>query len=92
MAIGDTGFGGVMNGLFFQGTLYGFDQDGAIITINTTTGAGTQVGTYILPNGDIILASGVVTAVPEPASLTLFGISAVGMLGYACRKRKQAAT
>jgi len=32
-----------------------------------------------------------VIAVPEPASLTLFGIGAAGLLGYGWRKRKQAA-
>jgi hypothetical protein len=88
--IGDTGFI-VINGLFVQGTLYGFDQTGPIVTINTTTGAGTQVATYSLPNGDEIFASATVQPVPEPASLTLFGLGAVGVVGYGWRKRKRAA-
>jgi hypothetical protein len=32
-----------------------------------------------------------VAEAPEPASLTLFGLCAVGQLGYAWRRRKQAA-
>jgi hypothetical protein len=31
------------------------------------------------------------TAAPEPASLTLLGLGALGLLGYGWRKRRQAA-
>jgi hypothetical protein len=72
--IGPTGFA-IDNGLFVNGTLYGFDMNAdAIVTINTATGAATQVGTYSLPNGDPILSS---AAVPEPSTLVL------GLIGAA---------
>jgi hypothetical protein len=72
--LGPTGFM-IDNGLFVDGTLYAFDiSTNAIVTIDTTTGAGTQVGTYNLPNGDIILSSAVI---PEPSSLVLGLIGAV---------------
>lgn len=79
--LGQSGFF-VENGLFVGSTLYGFDSSGAIVTLNTTTGAGTQVGTYDLPNGDAILASAVGTSsVPEPSTLRLGLIStAMGLV------------
>lgn len=65
-----TGLGfGVDNGLFVNGTLYGFDiYSDAIVTINTATGTATQVATYSLPGGDQIVSSAIV---PEPSSLVL---------------------
>jgi hypothetical protein len=74
--LGSTGFSGVYDGLFVNGTLYGFTLNGAIITLDTSTGAGTKVATYSLPNGDYIDASAVmIQGVPEPSSLVL------GLLG-----------
>lgn len=65
--IGNTGYD-IINGLFVGNTLYGFDLSGAIVQINTATGAATQTATYTLPNGDAIYASALVTtaSVPEP--------------------------
>ncbi len=79
--IGNTGFV-PFNGLFVGSTLYGFDAFGNIITLNTTTGAGTQVATYSLPNGDVIDASAVFMSqsVPEPSSLVL-GLVSVVLIG-----------
>jgi hypothetical protein len=86
--IGPTGFM-IDNGLFVDGTLYGFDTAGAIVTINTATGAGTQVATYSLPGGDQILASALVP-VPEPSSLALGLIGAVlaGSFPYSRLRRR----
>ena len=87
--IGPTGFM-IDNGLFVNGTLYGFDTVGAIVTINTTTGAGNQVATYSLPNGDAILASALV---PEPSSLVLglIGAMLAGSFGrFRARRRGSA--
>jgi hypothetical protein len=83
--LGDTGFT-VDAGLFVGGTLYGFDTTtDAIVTLNTSTGAGTQVATYSLPNGDLILSA---ASVPEPSSLLLLaiGAAAVGCAGLSRRK------
>lgn len=86
--IGDTGYY-VDNGLFVGGTLYGFDTvSDAIVTINTTTGSATQVGTYSLPNGDIIYSS---AAIPEPSSLVL-GVIGAALAGsfHLTRHRRRA--
>jgi hypothetical protein len=91
--IGNTGFF-VINGLFVKGTLYGFDfNTDAIVTINTSTGAGTLVATYSLPSGDAIFASATPAAqigVPEPSGLTLGLVSVVlmgsfGLIRHRCR-------
>ena len=84
--IGPTGFM-IDNGLFVNGTLYAFDTSvDAIVTINTSTGAGTQIATYSLPNGDVIYAS---ATTPEPSSLALglIGTILVGT-GVVWRKRR----
>lgn len=89
--IGDTGFT-IDNGLFVGGTLYGFDTNNAIVTIDTSTGLGTQLGTYDLPNGDFIVASAFgPQSVPEPSSLIL-GLVATALAGTfgLIRHRRQA--
>jgi PEP-CTERM motif len=87
--LGDTGFF-VDAGLFVGGTLYGFDTtSNAIVTLDTTTGVGTQVATYFLPNGDPILSAAVAPAVvPEPSSVILMGLGLAGAVGYFRHRRR----
>ena len=75
------------NGLFVNGTLYGFDYvSDAIVTIDTSTGMGTKVGTYDL-GGDVIYSS----AVPEPSSLVLglIGVALAGSFRFARHRRRR---
>jgi hypothetical protein len=79
----------LFNGLFVHGTLYGFDPNGAIVTVNTTTGAGTQVGTYSLPNMDFVDASAVRAGqigVPEPSTLAVAGLGLLSVIGCALKR------
>ncbi len=56
-----------------------------LYTLNLSTGVATSVGNF--PVG---LSAIDITAVPEPGSLALCGLTAAGLLGYA-RRRKQSA-
>jgi hypothetical protein len=90
--LGDTGGFVLGSGLFVQNTLYGFDTSGAIVTLDTTTGAGTQVATYNLGDGDFISAAAVQVGqptVPEPSSMALSLIAAaIGSVGLIRNRRR----
>lgn len=74
-----------------NGTLFGFDENNEIVTLNTTLGTSTFQGTYALPGGDNIFAAAfpvTPAAVPEPSALAL--LAGMGMTGagfFARRKR-----
>ena len=86
--------GGNLDAMAFSdlGTLFGVNTNGGgpthLVTIITSTGVITDVGSS-LGNLDAI-AFQQSTAVPEPSTLTLLGIGAVGLLGFCLRQRKRA--
>jgi PEP-CTERM motif len=85
--VGNVGY--ALWALDFEGsTLYGFTQGGQIVSIDTTSGAGTFLANE---SSGIVLAATTAAAVPEPAALTLFAIG-IGSAGIAacCRRRKSA--
>jgi hypothetical protein len=94
-------------GFIFPGVITinvsGSDSDSGLLGLVTGTGslmAGLQLqddsqqpstDTFQTSVGGIAGTLTYTFTTPEPASLTLFGISALGVLGYAWRKRKRAA-
>jgi hypothetical protein len=78
-SIGDFAFSGV----FVGNTLYAFDDTSHIITIDTTTGQSTVVGSFSIPGSQWIFGAAVgPQAVPEPSVLALVVVGA-GVLGLA---------
>jgi hypothetical protein len=65
------------------GTFRGATGEATITATITKTGPTTEniTASYV----------GTLNLVPEPASLTLLGLGAVGLLGYGCRRRRQEA-
>jgi hypothetical protein len=63
---------------------------------STTSGIGAAWTTYTLSLTDVITATGAglasfdheLTAVPEPSSMAIAGLGALGMIGYGLRRRK----
>jgi hypothetical protein len=80
--VGNTGQdGNLFAGSFVGSTLYGFNgANDAIVTIDLTTAAATQVATAALPAGYAVFASAASQSVPEPSSLTLGVIAGLTLL------------
>jgi hypothetical protein len=66
-----------------NGTLYGFDDNGFIYSINTSTGASTYLGT----TGTILWLGATIQAVPEPATWALLVLGG-GLILLGLRRRR----
>jgi hypothetical protein len=88
-ALGPIGFRGV-DGLAFgpDGVLYGFaNRERKVVSIDPGTGRGTALFDYPNNLGARTNITGAAACAPEPSTLTLMGLGALGLLGYARRRR-----
>jgi hypothetical protein len=95
-AVGPFGFSSVFGlATADNGILYGVAGT-SIFSVNTATGTGTLVRNYggsglTAANGtSFFTEAGAGTVVPEPSTLTLFGLGAAGLLALARRRRDTA--
>jgi hypothetical protein len=85
-SIGDIGFLGVFGLNFVGGTLYGFTDLAQTLTIDTTTGVGTEID----DNGIFAYGADGVTVVPIPAALPLMATALAGLGIFGWRGRRAA--
>ena len=83
--IGSIGFEGVYGLTYQEDTLFGFTADKDILTIDTTTGAGTDIGDVLGIRGQVYGAAESIETVPEPASIVGTAVA----LGMAILMRKK---
>ncbi|HBE70310.1 MAG TPA: hypothetical protein DDW52_19350 [Planctomycetaceae bacterium] len=84
----DTNFDGVGDGTAITDTFTQFNTalpNGSVLDVRLTITFLDQLEEDIA--FDSLLVEGTSTAVPEPASLSIFGISAIGMVGFSRRRR-----
>jgi hypothetical protein len=91
-----VGNSGVSTGglVFAGGKAYAFNFFGEIYTFDLTTGAATDTGVAVQGGFgpiDAAAAGPAGSPIPEPASLTLLSLGALGLAGYAWRRRHLAA-
>jgi hypothetical protein len=94
----DTGFDQLAGGFTINNTLYGFGGPASsmsnVVSLNTTTGAGTIQTPYSIGDGSLIYTGLVVAGVPEASSFMLLslmlGTGVVGLRLRAKRGRVQA--
>jgi hypothetical protein len=91
--IGPTGVSGILGSGFVAGQLFGFEEAGQIVTINTSTGQATP-GATTIPNvfGAVDVnsptAPGPTAEIPEPSTFVLLGLGAAGLAGWRWPRRK----
>lgn len=88
--IGDIGYSSVYGLAYVDGTLFGMSSGNTLISLDTSTGAGTLGLSYALSGGTGGGAVIAPSAVPIPASFPLL-LSVIGGLGFFGRRKKQAA-
>jgi PEP-CTERM motif len=87
------------SGLSYNSNTFGLNSVGSSVSdqqyFNSTTFGSNFTNADnegVFPNFSNGVAGSLGGAVPEPGSLTLLGLGALGLMGYALRRRKQAAT
>ena len=86
---GDANLDGTVNGADLNTVLAHYNQTGMSWSLGDFDGNGTVNGAdlnTVLAHYNQHLSVGV--AVPEPSALALFGVGAIGLLGYLRRRRK----
>jgi hypothetical protein len=92
MLVGGSGPAVIVEDSTFDasGSLFLSDFGGKIDQVDPNTGARTTVSTFVGPSGYLGLSTiPSPTATPEPASLTMLSIGALGIAGYSWHRRRR---
>ncbi|MCW3054614.1 MAG: hypothetical protein JWN14_3784 [Chthonomonadales bacterium] len=87
--VGSIGFD-VLTGVFVDDSLYGLTSNNEIVTVDTTTGAGTLLSSYSFPNGNVVIAATGPqdVSVPEPSFYQVSIVLAITGIGMLRLRRK----